>query len=99
MIKFSLCVTHVLYNVFTIKINLLKYKRFKSGRCTYKNTGSSTLKVLTISPCFYEKGNAALHFYCLAWLDRTASIVLVATEFTNDTKRIGKKSTRRLALL
>ena len=64
-----------------------------------KILGQATLKVLTISPCFYEKSNAALHFYCLAWLDRTASIVLVATEFTNDTKRIGKKSTRRLALL
>ena len=24
------------YNVFTIKINFFKYKRFKDGRCTYK---------------------------------------------------------------
>ena len=31
------------YNVFTIKINLFEYKRFKHGRCTYKNTGSSHL--------------------------------------------------------
>ena len=31
-------------NVFTTKINLFWYKRFKDGRCTYKNTGSSHLK-------------------------------------------------------
>ena len=28
---------------FTIKINLFKSKRFKDGRYTYKNTGSSNL--------------------------------------------------------
>ena len=33
------------YNVFTIKIILFKYKRLKDGRCTYKNTGSSHLKI------------------------------------------------------
>ena len=31
------------YNVFTIKINFFRYKRFKDGRCTYKNNGSSHL--------------------------------------------------------
>ena len=34
------------YNVLTVKINLFKSKRFKDGRCTYKNTGSSHLNVL-----------------------------------------------------
>ena len=29
------------YNGFTIKIDLFKSKRFKDGRCTYKNAGSS----------------------------------------------------------
>ena len=42
IVKFSLWLLHVFY-VFTIKINLF-YKRFKDGRCTYKNTGSSHLK-------------------------------------------------------
>ena len=42
IVKFSLWLLHVLY-VFTIKINLF-YKRFKDGRCTYINTGSSHLK-------------------------------------------------------
>ena len=34
-------------NVFTIKmlINLFKHKRLKDGRCTYKNTGASHLKI------------------------------------------------------
>ena len=31
------------YNVFTIKINFFKYKRFQNGRCTYKNSGWSHL--------------------------------------------------------
>ena len=29
----------------TVKINLFKYKRFKDGRCRYKNTGSSHLNL------------------------------------------------------
>ena len=33
----------------TIKINSVKYKKFRNGRCTYKNTGSSHLKLLTLS--------------------------------------------------
>ena len=35
---------YVCYNGFTIKIDLFKSKRFKDGRCTYKNTGSSQHK-------------------------------------------------------
>ena len=31
-------------NGFTLKISLVKSKRFEDGRCTYKNTGSSHLK-------------------------------------------------------
>ena len=31
------------YNVFTIKINFFKYKRFQDGRCMYKNSGWSHL--------------------------------------------------------
>ena len=42
VIKFSLCVIRV-HNGFTKKINLLKSKRFKDRRCTFKNTGSSHL--------------------------------------------------------
>ena len=37
-------VYYICYNVFTIKITLVKYKRFKDGRCTSKNIGSSYLK-------------------------------------------------------
>ena len=33
---------------FTVKINLFKYKRFKDGRCRYKNTGSRHLKKFAI---------------------------------------------------
>ena len=52
IIKFSLCSyvqkihKYTCYNVRTVKINLFKSKRFKDGRCTYKNTGSSHLNVL-----------------------------------------------------
>ena len=35
--KFSLHVIHMFYG-FTVKINSLKYKRFKDGRYTYKIT-------------------------------------------------------------
>ena len=42
IITFSLWLLLVLY-VFTIKISLF-HKRFKDGRCSYKNTGSSHLK-------------------------------------------------------
>ena len=31
------------YNVFKIKINLLKYKRFRDTRCTQTNAGSNHL--------------------------------------------------------
>ena len=31
------------YNVFKIKINLLKYNRFKDGRCSQTNAGSNHL--------------------------------------------------------
>ena len=31
-------------NLFTIQINLFKYKKFKDGGCAYKNTGSGHLK-------------------------------------------------------
>ena len=39
----SMCKTGV-NNGFTIKIKLFRYKRFKDGRCAYKNTESSHLK-------------------------------------------------------
>ena len=31
------------YNVFKIKINLLKYNKFKDGRCSQTNAGSNHL--------------------------------------------------------
>ena len=34
--------------VFTIKINLFKYKRFKDGRCRYKIIVSNHLKAATV---------------------------------------------------
>ena len=39
---------------FTVKINLFKQKRFKDGRCRYKNTGSShlTMKCEIVWPFF-----------------------------------------------
>ena len=40
---------YICYDDFTIKTNLFKCKRFKDGRCTYKNTGSSHLKSYIIT--------------------------------------------------
>ena len=31
-----------------IKVNLVKYKRFKDGKCTYKNTSSSHLNKFSL---------------------------------------------------
>ena len=44
IIKLSPCVIYLCYNVFTIKINMFKHKRFKDGSGIYKNTGSSHVK-------------------------------------------------------
>ena len=43
---------------FTIAINLFKYKKFKDGRCTYKNTRSSHLKLM-LQNTIYRGNNQA----------------------------------------
>ena len=49
IIKFSLTCNTCVIMFLPIKINSVKYKRFRDGRCTYKNTGSSHLNLLTLS--------------------------------------------------
>ena len=56
------------YNVFTIKINFFKYKRFQDGRCMYKNSGWSHLneKIEKQNKTKQQKKNEKSKDYCKA---------------------------------
>ena len=61
------------YNGFITKIN----KRFKDGRCTYKNTGSSHLKHFESAALWNNKIFLMLPAFVLSFLDKDSAYSLL----------------------
>ena len=67
------------HNRFTIQIDLFKYKRFKDGEFSYKNTGSSHLKVRTKNWGEWQK------FHFRLWKNHLYRQLPLGISFSNNT--------------